>query len=127
MMKTVMVMIVTEQGHDKNLSLLKVPCYLYEYVSFYLFYVILHIRETIPTFHLRKERLIGSEFTGFEPLHRRDSSPQSLTFFRVYISLLKTYGFYLFIILLSFGLKSVCFALYMYVPLVLTFNYFVCD
>ena len=58
---------------------------------------------------------------------RSNSNPQSLTFFRVYISQLKTYGFYVFIILLSFVSKSVCFALYMYVALVLTFNYFVCD
>ena len=64
-------MIATDQGRDKNLSLLKVPCYLYEYVSFQLFYVILHIKKTIATFQLRKESLIGSEFTGFEPLCRR--------------------------------------------------------
>lgn len=58
---------------------------------------------------------------------RSNSSPQSLTFFRVYISQLKTYGFNVFIILLSFVSKSVYFVLYTYVPLVLTFNYFVCD
>lgn len=58
---------------------------------------------------------------------RSNSSPQSLTFFRVYILQLKTYGFNVFIILLSFVLKSVCFALCMYVALVLTFNYFECD
>ena len=33
-LKTVMVMIAADQGRDKNLSLLKVPCYLYGFVSF---------------------------------------------------------------------------------------------
>ena len=33
-LKTVMVMIAADQGRDKNLSLLKVQCYPYGYVSF---------------------------------------------------------------------------------------------
>ena len=70
-LKTVMVMIAADQGRDKNLSLLKVPCYLYGYVSFQLFYEILKKKKTIATFQLRNESLIGTEFTGFEPLCRR--------------------------------------------------------
>lgn len=33
-LKTVMVMIAADQGRDKNLSLFKVQCYPYGYVSF---------------------------------------------------------------------------------------------
>lgn len=58
---------------------------------------------------------------------RSNSNPQSLTFFRVYISQLKHMVFMCSLFYLRFVTKSVCFALYMYVPLVLTFNYFVCD
>ena len=74
------------------------------------------------------KRKIGSEFTGFEPLlHRGQIRVSKVSLFSGFTFCSKKHGFYVFIILLSFVSKSVCFALSMYVSLVLTFNYFVCD
>ena len=99
-------MIAADQGRDKNLSLLNVQCYLYGQK----FLTVLRnftYKEDHRNFPVAKRKSDREWIYGIRTLvtQRSDSNPQSLTFFRVYILQLKTYGFHVFIILLKFCIE----------------------
>ena len=94
-------MIAADQGRDKNLSLLNVQCYLYgqKFLTVLRNFTYKEDHRNFPVAKRKSDR----EWTLVT--QRSNSNPQSLTFFRVYILQLKTYGFHVFIILLKFCIE----------------------